>query len=111
MKRTYRLRRNSDFQQVRREGKSYASSLIVLAFLPNKLEQTRFGFVVSKRIGKAVTRNKIKRQMREAIRLNVNKIRPGFDVVFIARKPIVNVTYSQIVQTLDLLLKRANLHR
>ncbi|MBI1879624.1 MAG: ribonuclease P protein component, partial [Chloroflexi bacterium] len=62
MKRQHRLRHNLDFQRVRRNGKSNASPLMVLAFLRNELDYSRFGFVVNKRLGKAVLRNRIKRR-------------------------------------------------
>jgi ribonuclease P protein component len=109
MKREYRLRRNSDFQRVRRIGKSYASPLMVLAFLRNGLDHSRFGFVVNRRLGKAVRRNKIKRRMREATRLRISKIKPGFDLVFIARQPIAQASYKKIEHGMDYLLSKADL--
>ena len=109
MKRKYRLRRNSDFQQVRQNGKFYASPIMVLAFLRNELDHSRFGFVVSKRLGKAVQRNKVKRQMREAARLRISQVKPGFDLVFIAGQPIRQATYADIEQSLEYLLKKSGL--
>ena len=109
MKRKYRLRRNDDFQRVRHLGKSYASPIMVLAFLRNELDYSRFGFVVSKRLGKAVWRNKIKRRMREATRLQMSHIKPGFDFVLIARQRINQATYAEISQSLENLLKTADL--
>ena len=109
MRRKYRLRRNSDFQQVRQHGKFNASPLMVLAFLRNELDHSRFGFVVSKRLGKAVQRNKIKRRMREATRLRIPQIKPGFDLVLIARQPIREANYTEIEQSLQHLLKKSDL--
>ena len=109
MRREYRLRRNSDFQQVRQNGKFYASPIMVLAFLRNELDYSRFGFVVSNRLGKAVQRNKIKRRMREAARLRFPRIKPGFDLVFVARQPIRRASYAQIEQSLEYLLKKSGL--
>jgi ribonuclease P protein component len=109
MRRPYRLRRNNDFQQVRHSGKIYASSLMVLAFLQNELDDSRFGFVVNKRLGQAVERNKIKRRMREAVRRRIPQIQPGFDLVFIARQPIREANYTDIEHTLDYLLKKSGL--
>jgi ribonuclease P protein component len=109
MNRKYRLRRNQDFQQVRRTGKFYASSLMTLAFIRNKLDHSRFGFVVSKRLGPAVQRNKIKRRVREATRLRIQHIKPGFDLVLIARPPISQSSFAEIEQTLETLLKQADL--
>jgi ribonuclease P protein component len=109
MKRKHRLRRNSDFQQVRRIGKFYASPFMALAFLRNELGYTRFGFVVSKRLGTAVQRNKIKRRLREATRLRAARIKPGFDLIFIAKPPLNQASYTEIEQFIEDLLQRSEL--
>ncbi len=109
MKRKYRLRRNSDFQRVRHVGQSYASPLLVLAFLRNNLDHSRFGFVVSKKLGKAVRRNKIKRRIREAARLRLQHIAPGYDLVFIARQRATQATYWELAAAMEELAKRASL--
>ena len=82
---------------------------MVVAFLRNELEYSRVGFVVNKRLGKAVKRNKIKRRMREATRLRIPQIKPGFDIVLIARKQINQATYQEISYSLEKLLKAADL--
>ena len=109
MERKYRLRLNADFQRVRQEGKSWANRLVVLCALRNDLEHSRFGFAVSKRIGKAVVRNRVRRRMREAVRLRRTSIAEGWDMVFIARSSIERATYAEIVQAIEDLLGRANL--
>lgn len=82
---------------------------MVLAFLRNELDHSRFGFAVSKRIGNAVQRNKIKRRMREAVRLRLPHIKAGFDYVFIARQPIRQASYQEIEQMIEHLLKKNDL--
>jgi len=109
MKRKYRLRRNRDFQRVRCHGTSHASPIMVLAFLRNELDYNRFGFVVSKRLGKAVQRNRLKRRMREATRLRMNQIKPGYDLVVIARTRINQASYQEISDSIDGLLRTAKL--
>ena len=109
MKRKYRLRRNSDFRRVRYVGKSYASPIMVLAFLRNGLTHSRFGFVVSKQLGKAINRNKLKRRMREATRLRLSQIKSGFDIVIIGRQRINRANFAEIERTIEYLLKKADL--
>jgi ribonuclease P protein component len=109
MERRYRLRLNTDFQRVRQEGKSWANRLVVLCALPNDLEYSRFGFAVSKRIGKAVVRNRVRRRMREAVRLRRASIADGWDMIFISRSAIADVTYAEISGAIEDLLRRADL--
>ena len=110
MERKYRLRLNADFQRVRQKGKSWANQLMVLCALPNDLEHSRFGFAASKRIGKAVVRNRARRRMREAVRLRRALISDGWDLVFIARSAIRYASYAEIAQGVEHLLRRANLY-
>jgi len=111
MEKRRRLRENADFQRLRREGRTLARPLVVLSFLPNGLGYTRVGFAVGKRIGKAVVRNRIKRRMREAVRrrLQEGQIVEGWDIVLIARRPIVEASFQQVDETIGLLLRRAGL--
>ena len=82
---------------------------MILVALPNQLPYSRFGFTASKRIGKAVTRNRARRRMREAVRLRMKEIKPGWDLVFIARKPIVHATFQEIQAATEQLLAQADL--
>jgi ribonuclease P protein component len=109
MERKYRLRLNADFQRIRREGKVWTNDLIVLCALPNNLELSRFGFAVSRRVGKAVVRNRVRRRMREAVRLRRAAIAAGWDMVFIARSTIAYATFAEISRAVERLLRRANL--
>ena len=111
MQKQHRLRENSDFQRLRREGKTLVHPLVVLSCLPNDREQSRFGFAVGSRIAKAAKRNRIKRRMREAVRVRLLKqeIVQGWDVVLIARKPILDESFQQIDRAIGHLLRRAGL--
>jgi ribonuclease P protein component len=110
MERRYRLRLNADFQRVRQKGKSWANRLVVLCALPNDLEHSRFGFAVSKRIGKAVVRNRVRRRMREAVRLRRPSIADGWDMIFIARSAVADATHAEISRGIEDLLRLANLY-
>lgn len=109
MNRRHRLTRSAEFQRVRRQGRSWSQTLLVLLALPNDLPYSRFGFVVSKRIGQAVVRNRTRRLMREATRARLAQITSGWDIVLIARTPIVQADFQRIGEALDSLLHRAEL--
>jgi ribonuclease P protein component len=94
---------------VRRFGKSYAHPLVVLVVMPGKMRKSRYGVAAGRSVGKAVQRNRAKRRLREAIRLNLNCISPGWDMLLIARQPLNQATFSEILKALVSLLKRANL--
>lgn len=111
MRKKYRLRANSDFERIRREGSTWLHPLLVMSVLPSEQEHSRFGFAVGRRTGKAVKRNQIKRRMREAVRLRMQRdeIAAGWDIVFIARRPIRDASYHQVDHAIGLLLRRAKL--
>ena len=111
--RPLRLRRPFDFERVRRQGRSWSTPLVVLAVLPNDLDHNRYGFAVGRRIGKAAARNRVKRRLREAVRELHPGLRPGYDVVVIARGPLANpeISLAEIARSLDQLIGRARLRR
>ena len=111
MQRRHRLRSSADFRHVRQQGRTLAHPLLVLSYVENNLESSRFGFVVGGRLGKAAKRNRIKRRMREAVRMRIQerKIARGWDIVLIARQPIVTASFQQVDQAIGLLLRRADL--
>ncbi|MCB0159995.1 MAG: ribonuclease P protein component [Caldilineaceae bacterium] len=109
MKKRYRIRQNERIQEVRRRGASASNRELVICVLQNDLPYCRFAFSVSTRIGNAVERNRIKRRLREAVRLRLDAIEPGWDVVFIARRPIRSADYHQIDAACARLLRRAHL--
>jgi ribonuclease P protein component len=112
MERALRLTYDADFRRVRAQGQSWAHPYAILRALPNSLPHNRYGFSVSKRLGGAVVRNRVKRLMREAVRTTPKEVGPlaaGFDVVLIARPPIVGRPYAEVRDVVRTLLRRAKL--
>lgn len=103
-----RLRRKRDVDNIFKKGKTIAGKLIFLKIIKNNLNNSRFGFVISTKISKkAVIRNKIKRQLREIIRKNLPNIKPGLDVLIIAKPEIIDKKYQDIKEEVERLLNKA----
>jgi len=83
--------------------------MLVLCALPRDLQPSRFGFSVSRRLGKAVVRNRIKRLLREVVRLRLAKVVPGWDIVFIARQGVVGASFVDVDRATAHLLGLAGL--
>src|SRR5215813_4198103 len=96
MQQRFRLRQSRDFARLRTEGRAYRSRWMVVSVMPNGLSHNRYGFVTSKQIGKAVTRNRVRRVMREAVRLFHPQLRSGFDIVLVARQSLVEETFAGV---------------
>lgn len=95
------------FALVCEKGSSWATDLLVMRVLPNGLNRSRYGFSVSQRVGKAVTRNRVKRRLREILR--ITPLLPGWDIVFIVRPPAAGAKYAELKRAVDELLCRAEL--
>jgi len=97
----HRLVKKTDFQRIYRQGRKVTSPLLMMKFLSNQEEFSRFGIVVSSKVAKqAVIRNKIKRRIGEVIRNNQAKIPPGYDFVVISSPRAKQCKNQDIVDNL-----------
>jgi len=93
----HRLLREKDFQKIWGRGRSFYAKSLGFRLLKNNLDISRFGIVIGNKISKKATaRNKIKRQLREIIRLKLNQIAPGYDLILIALPSILGKTYREL---------------
>ena len=108
MQRQYRIRKNGQFQYVFRKGKGLGCREMSLTYV--RAGRMQVGFSVSKKVGNAVTRNRVKRRMRECFRLQMHTLKNGF-YVFAARPAAAEASYEQIERAMNGLLRRHNLYR
>jgi ribonuclease P protein component len=101
------LTKRAQFGLVYDEGSSWVSNTIVMKALPNGLDLSRYGFAVSRRVGKAVVRNRVKRLLREILRQTL--LQPGWDIIFIARSSAARANYASLGKSVRGLSLRAGL--
>jgi ribonuclease P protein component len=97
------LTKRAQYLTVYKSGKAWADNLIIIKALPNALEFSRYGFSVSKEVGKAVVRRLLKE-----IACLIN-VKPGLDIVFIGRTNAATADYHQLKKSIERLLLRAHL--
>ena len=108
MKFSESLKKNSDFQKVYRQGKSYANRYLVMYVLENHTEGNRLGISFSKKVGNSVIRHHLTRLIRESYRLHEDMFNNGLDIVVIARSTARDISYHE---TESALLHLGGLHK
>jgi ribonuclease P protein component len=107
MTRSRALTKRAQYLAVYKSGKAWVDNLIVVKVLSNDMGVSRFGFSVAKDVGKAVARNRVRRILKEIARIQT--VRPGWDIVFIARPVASSADYHRLRQSIEKLLSKADL--
>ena len=94
------LKKNRDFQNVYKKGKSYANRYLVMYVLENDTDRNRLGISVSKKVGNSVIRHHLTRLIRESYRLHEDMFDSGLDIVVIARATARNISYHEVESAL-----------
>ena len=111
MKYTESLKRNCQFRAVYSGGKSCADRYLVLYALKNNTDINKLGISVSRKVGGSVTRNHVRRLVREVYRLTEDQLLPGYDLVFVARSPAGSAVFNDIKLSVNSLLIKLRLLR
>jgi len=101
------LTKSEQYALVYEKGSSWTSDLVVMKALPNGLTLSRYGFSISRRVGKAVVRNRVKRRLREILRSA--PLEPGWDIIFIARPKAAGASFASLKKSVQGLLSQARL--
>jgi ribonuclease P protein component len=106
MKKEFRVKKNKEFQEAFKKGKSVANRQFVVYVLKKpEQENFRIGLSVSKKIGNAVMRNQIKRYIRQSFHEFQDRVHTGNDYIIIARKPTADMGMDDIKKSLEHVLK------
>lgn len=100
------LKNNRDFQRVYSKKKTEGNKTFILFYKKNNLKNKRVGFVITKKIGKANVRNKIKRRLREIYRENFDLLKEGYDYVFVVKSQAVDLSYQDLNKSFRHIAKR-----
>jgi ribonuclease P protein component len=96
-----RILKRSDFLRLQRIGKNIQNNHFIASFGPGRYQRSRLGITVTKKVGNAATRNRIKRLSREYFRLNRHKIAGNWDINIIAKKEAAELTADQAFASLQ----------
>lgn len=105
MKYSVTLKKNEEFKEIYRTGKSYANKYLIMYVKRNNSDINRLGISVSKKVGNSVVRHRITRLIRESYRLSEDSFLNGFDIIVVARTAAKGKDYSEIESALLHLIK------
>ena len=109
MKASVTVKENYEFRRIYRKGKSAVTPSVVVYCQKNRKENSRLGITVSTKLGHAVVRNRVRRQLREIYRLNYGRLKPGYDIILVARVRAVHQSYRKIEQAYLMALQELDL--
>ena len=104
-----RLRSKRDFKRIYARGRSFVSPLLVLYVLPVRGDERLVGFSISKKLGGAVIRNRIKRRLREVCRARMVELKPGFQAILVGRSRLKQAEFTEMEATVESLFRQAKL--
>ena len=110
MKKEYRVKKSQDFDNIIRKKQSFANRQFVIYYQENKLDHMRLGISVSKKLGKAHERNRLKRYVRESFKTRKDFLK-NYDIIIIVRPAAKGLSFLEFGSSIDHVLKRSKVYR
>ncbi len=108
---TVPLKKNYEFARVYKRGRFLATKYLVIYVLNNNMDMNRIGITISKKVGKAVTRNRIRRLVKENYRLVEGSLKRGYDIVIVSRKKEDIPLFDDIKKEMNYLLRKLDMYK
>lgn len=109
LKKNNRLRKRYQFQYIYKAGTYISGKTVALHYVASKTKSIKVGFAVTKKIGHATVRNLIRRRLREIIRKHLPNLKQNYNIIIVAKEPIVNTEFKILENQIVNLIKKANL--
>lgn len=109
LKRINRLKKRYQFNYVYKSGEHFSGEHMVLYVVSSKTKNIKVGLAVTKKIGKAVVRNRVRRQLREIIKKQVPNLKQNYNIIVVARENITSTSFETLTNEFLKLIKKANL--
>ena len=110
MKKEYRIKKSTDFDNIIRKKQSFANRQFVMYYRKNNSEHMKLGISVSKKLGKAHERNRLKRYVREVFKTRKDNVK-SYDVIVIVRQGAVEQNFEDFSKSIDHILRKAKLYK
>ena len=102
------LKKNIDFQRVYKKRNITGNRNIIAFYKKNNLDNKRLGFTITKKVGNAVTRNRLKRQFKDIYYNNFNLLKDGYDYVFVIKKSCLDISYKELEASFRHICRKLN---
>ncbi|MBD5560984.1 MAG: ribonuclease P protein component [Clostridia bacterium] len=109
MDRLVTLKRNKEFNYVYKRGKAVARRDFTLVYVKSRYGGLRTGFAVSRKVGNSVTRNRVRRRLKEALRMLLPEVRGSYSAIFVARPQIAEAEFADLVSQMRTALRKAGI--